>query len=239
MLRAAADAGTRVIASTPHLRSDFPGVHLHELADRCDSLGTEIARAEIPVEVVCGAETSLTWAVEADEEELRLASYGQRGGDLLIETPSMPVAGLDRFFHGLQLRGYRITLAHPERSAEFQRDIEPLRELVKDGLLLQVNAESLAAGRRRSGSRDFAARLCSEGLAQVLASDGHRASSWRPVTSLPGGLEALSELVVADRADWMVRGVPRAIVDGDGLPPEPPVQSASRGSRLFRRARRG
>ena len=47
MLRAAAESGTTTIASTPHLRSDYPDVHVNELAQRCQALREEIARAGI------------------------------------------------------------------------------------------------------------------------------------------------------------------------------------------------
>ena len=70
----------------------------------------------------------------------------------------------------------------------------------------------------RSGVRRLAEQLCTEGLAHVVASDGHRATSWRPVTKLAAGLEALTALVGAERARWMAAGAPRAIVEGMKLP---------------------
>ena len=122
LARAAAAAGTATIAATPHLRPDFPDVDVHELAERCDDVRAAIARDGIPVTVVSGAEASLVWALEAGEEELRLASYGQLGRDLLIETPSGSTSGLDALLYQLRAKGFRVTLAHPERSAGFDSD---------------------------------------------------------------------------------------------------------------------
>ena len=45
------------------------------------------AAAGIDLQVVSGGEVSLLWALDASDEQLLLASYGQRGQDLLIETP--------------------------------------------------------------------------------------------------------------------------------------------------------
>src|SRR5215218_10603286 len=78
-----AAAGVRTVAATPHLRSDYPGVRPAELADRVDALQAEVE----DVELVGGGEVDLYWATEASDEDLRLVSYGQRGTDLLVETP--------------------------------------------------------------------------------------------------------------------------------------------------------
>lgn len=235
MARAAADVGIEVIAATPHLRADFPGVNVKELATRLLSLREALARNEIPLRVAAGAEVSLVWALEADDQHLALGSYGQRGTDLLVETPSGSAAGLDRLLYELRVRGFRVTLAHPERSPEFQREHGPLGELVSQGVLLQVNAESLLETNKRSPLRRVAERLCREGLAHAIASDGHRAASWRPVTRLADAAEAASALVGPERARWMVQAAPAAIIEGVALPQPPPITTPTRRPRLFGR----
>ncbi|MFZ0041216.1 MAG: CpsB/CapC family capsule biosynthesis tyrosine phosphatase, partial [Solirubrobacteraceae bacterium] len=142
MLRAAADSGISTIVATPHIRADFPDVHVPELADRCQAVRDRVAEESLEIEVVSGAEVSLVWAVDAGEDQLRLATYAQRGTDILIETPLATTAGLDTLLYELRVRGLRVTLAHPERSREFQRDPTPLADLVARGILLQVNADS-------------------------------------------------------------------------------------------------
>ena len=46
MARAAVDAGIEVIAATPHLRRDFPDVHIEELAERRDTSGSPQTRSD-------------------------------------------------------------------------------------------------------------------------------------------------------------------------------------------------
>jgi protein-tyrosine phosphatase len=232
MLRAAAGCGISTIVSTPHLRSDFPDVDVHELADRCAVMRARLAAETIGVELVCGAEVSLVWAIDAGEPELRLASYAQRGTDLLIETPLTTTAGLETLLYELQVRGFRITLAHPERSREFQRDPSPLAELVRRGILLSVNADALLGDKRRSSTCRLGVRLCLEGLVHALASDSHRAESWRPVTRLPEAVEAASVLVGPQRARWMAIDAPAAIIAGAELPEAPSVVARRRKSWL-------
>jgi protein-tyrosine phosphatase len=226
MARAAARAGTATIAATPHLRSDFPDVHAHELAERCQTLRDAIGREVIAVRVICGAEVSLVWALEASEEQLALATYDQRGTDLLIETPT-DVTAIEELLYQLRSRGMRVTLAHPERSHAFQRDPRLLESLYEQGVLLQVNAGPLVA-RRKSPVRSLAQHLCRKGLAHAIASDGHRASSWRPVTLLSAGVEAAATLVGHARAQWMASDAPRAIIAGESLPAAPELEGDRR-----------
>jgi protein-tyrosine phosphatase len=226
MARAAAAASTITIAATPHLRIDFPNVKVGELADRCVALRDVIRREQIPLRIVSGAEASLSWALEASDDELTLASYDQRGTDLLIETPG-EVAAIGERLYGLRYRRFRITLAHPERSRHFQRDPKALQRLRDEGILLQVNAESLLFP-RRSATRKLAGYLCREGLAHVLASDGHRAASPRNVAVLAQGVKAAAALVGDARADWMGCVVPEAIISGEQLPDPPAITSGRR-----------
>ena len=122
MLRAAAASGIGTLAATPHLRADFPGVHVDELARRCRDLREACVHEGIDIRIVSGAEVSLVWALEASDEQLALATYDQRGTDLLIETPTSSVVGFESLLFQLRAKGLRVTLAHPERSVEFQRD---------------------------------------------------------------------------------------------------------------------
>lgn len=234
MARAAVEAGTETIAVTPHVRPDlFPDVHIEELAERCTRMRDELERAEIPLRIVGGAEVSLLWALSADEDALPLVTYGQEGHDVLIETPSEAVP-IDRLLQPLLDRGMRITLAHPERSRMLQRHPEQLEALREQGVLAQINADALLAA-RRSPIRLCAEHFCREGLADAIASDGHRARSWRPVGSLAAGVEAAALLVGRARARWMASDAPRAIVDGAALPPPPEIEIQHRARWPFRR----
>jgi protein-tyrosine phosphatase len=233
MASAAAASGTEVLAATPHLHPSFPDVRVEELADRCRSLRQALAEREIPIQIVSGAEIAVEWLLEASDAQLELASYGQRGRDLLIETPPSNVRLIESVFPRLRAKGYRVTLAHPERGLRLEHDRSWLRSLVDQGLVLAVNAEALLSGRGSSRAR-LARQLCADGLARVLASDGHRAATWRSVTQLAEGAETLSDIVGPDRATWMTRNVPRAILEGETLPVAPPVQ-ARRGWRWFSR----
>jgi protein-tyrosine phosphatase len=228
MLRTAARSGTAAIVATPHLRSDFPDVHVNELAARADELRAWIGEQGLEIELINGGEVGLVWALDAADEALRLASYGQRGGDLLIETPNT-IVGLEALLYQVRTRGFRVTLAHPERSREFQRDPSMLEALVERGILVQINADALLGDPKRSPTAKLAHQLCEDGLAHALASDSHRASRWRPVNVMPQAVAAAAELVGARRAEWLAVDSPAAIVAGRPLPEPPLIVAPQRG----------
>jgi protein-tyrosine phosphatase len=227
LARAAVADGTEILAATPHIREDHPDVHLAELADRCAQVNEALALEDIPLEVVVGAEVDVVWTRTASDEDLRLATYGQRGEDMLLETPygPLPPGFEDWVFSRLSLEGIRVMLAHPERNMSFQQSPERLAEMVSRGVLVQVTAGSLA-GRRKSESRKLARWMVEDGLAHVIASDAHRASEFRPPL-LSVGVEAGSH-VDETRARWMVTDAPRAVLAGEPLPPMPEVKRRGR-----------
>ncbi len=230
---AAAAEGVTVLAATPHLRADHPDVRPSELAGRVAALREELAREDVAVDIVEGGEVDLHWAADADDEDLRLASYGQRGHDVLVETPygELPPAFDDLLFR-VQARGFRALLAHPERSPTFQRDPRRLSALVERGALVQVTAAALADGSRRSRSHRLATALVREGLAHVIASDAHGVGGIRPA-GLTAGVRA-AERLAPGRGRWMVTDAPAAILAGDPLPPAPPPRPPKGLARLLR-----
>jgi len=224
MAHVAADAGTTCLVATPHLREDHPAVRPGELAARVAEVNRALARHGVGVEVVSGAEVDLTTGLELGDEDLRAASLAGRGRDLLVESPYGPLPSVfESLISSLAGRGFRITLAHPELNPSFQDQPERLERLVADGILLQLTARSLRAG-RRSPARTLALTALERGWAHVVASDGH-SSDWRP-PALGVEVRRLAEREphLAPRLAWMTVDAPRAILDGVALPPGPPVR---------------
>jgi protein-tyrosine phosphatase len=227
LLAAAEEEGTLRLAATPHVRPDHPGVVPGELAGRVSALATAAAEAGLKIELIAGGEVDLLWAQHADDDELLAVSLGQHGRDLLVETPYGALS--DRFedqLFTLSVRGYRVLLAHPERSPTFQHDRRRLATLVEHGTLLQVTAVSLSSTERRSRSRRLALELVRRRLAHVIASDAH--GGHIPRSGLRAGVEAAAR-IAPRRAEWMVTDAPAAILAGDPLPEAPAERIAARG----------
>jgi protein-tyrosine phosphatase len=216
LARAAQRDGIQIVAATPHLREDHPGVRPQDLADRCDRLNEAIAAADIALEVVPAGELDVLWVRDATPEQLRLASYGQAGTDVLLETPYGPLGpSFEAAIERLWSLGYRVLLGHPERNRTLQQTPERLIALVDRGLLVQVTAGSLLAAGGRSRSPEFAEQLVHHHVAHVLASDAHSATEFRP-PNLAAGVAAAAALEPA-RARSMAVDAPLAVLSGRPL----------------------
>ena len=226
-LEAAAREGTITLAATPHVRPDHPDVIPAELGGRTRDLAAEVERAGIEIELVAGGEVDLVWAQQATTTTCARCRSGSAATTCSWRRPTASYNERfeDQLFK-LGLRGFRILLAHPERSPTFQHDRRRLATLVDHGILLQVTAVSLSSTERRSRSRKLARDLVREGLAHVIASDTH--GGHIPRTGLREGVEAATELAPR-RAQWMVTDAPAAILAG---------RSAAAGAAGARRGRR-
>ncbi len=224
---AAAKDGTLTLAATPHLRNDFPDVRPEELAERCEALADRLRAASVPIDIVSGAEVDLRWSRTASDEALRLASFGQRGRDLLVESPYEALGpDFEDMLSSLSERGYRILLAHPERNLTFQTQPRRLEQLVERGILLQVTTHAVASEDRQSRSRWLAQGLVEHGMAHVIASDAHSPGEWRP-PALSAAVAAARRLAPL-RADWMVTDAPAAVLEGVPLPAPPSARREAR-----------
>lgn len=211
ILRAARDDGITLIAATPHVRDDHP-----TSADTMQRLVDELNRLQSDVEVARGGELDIHYVDGFDDPGLR--RFGLAGNErvLLVETPysGLPLDLAERVF-ALQVRGFTVVLAHPERNGDVQARPERLRELVDVGVLVQLTAASVDG---RLGRRAAAASraLLDAGLAHLIASDAH-APSVRAV-----GMRAAARAVGDTRlAEWLTEAVPAAIVRGAALPARP------------------
>jgi len=225
LLRAAHEDGIARIAATPHVREDYPTTPAEmelRLAEVCGAA----REAAIPVEVLPGGELDLEFAARLDDADLRRFGLGGRPSLLLLEFPYLgwPLQLADLVFD-LQLRGFRIVLAHPERNVDVQHEPERLRPLVDSGVVVQLTAASLD-GRLGGAPRTAAKRLLDSRLAHLLASDAH-APDVRSV-GLSRAREAAGDDAVAR---WLTEDVPAALLAGDALPARP--ESPRRG--LLRR----
>jgi protein-tyrosine phosphatase len=225
LLRAAHEDGIARIAATPHVREDYPTTPAEmelRLAEVCGAA----REAAIPVEVLPGGELDLEFAARLDDADLRRFGLGGTPSLLLLEFPYLgwPLQLADLVFD-LQLRGFRIVLAHPERNVDVQHEPERLRPLVDSGVVVQLTAASLD-GRLGGAPRTAAKRLIDSRLAHLLASDAH-APDVRSV-GLSRAREAAGDDAVAR---WFTEDVPAALLAGDALPERP--ESPRRG--LLRR----
>lgn len=235
LARAAAAGGTRRMVATPHVDSTY-GFDPLPIGPLCGELNATLAREQIPLAVLPGAEIALPRLGDMDEQVLRELCLG-RAGHLLVETPySGAVPSLEEALFAVQVRGMTPVLAHPERSSALQGDLARVRGLVERGVLLSIDAGSMA-GRFGSRAETTALGFLSEGLVHNVASDAHDLEGRPP--DLLGGFEAAERTLpgIAAQASWYTHDAPAAMLAGTALPPRPPTirHTGSRLRRLFSR----
>lgn len=224
--RAAVADGISVLAATPHVREDYPTTP--EAMERALAVvRAAVAEAGLPLDVRGGGEIALERVAGLDADARARFGLAGNPGYLLLEFPYVgwPLALPDEVFRLVAL-GVTPVIGHPERNAEVQSEPERLRPLAEAGALVQLTAASVD-GRLGRRCRDAAFGLLELELAHLVASDGH-GPEIREV-----GLSAAAD-AIGDRrlAEWLVVGVPAAIVGGGALPERP---AAAPRSRLVRR----
>jgi protein-tyrosine phosphatase len=229
MARAAWDAGTRTMVCTPHLNHRHP-TRPADVHAWVAELQAALADADVDLRVLPGAEIALDALPGLGDEELALACLGG-GRWLLLEMPfrGWPIA-LAQTISRLEMRGYGVVIAHPERAESIQRAPDRMRDLVGRGALVQVTAASITGDNGPAAQRT-ALMLLAGGAAHLIASDAHSAGPWRP-PGLEGALAAAAEAldVHPQALRWTVEEGPAAIVEG--RPVRPPRLVPGRGPRV-------
>lgn len=213
MARAAVAAGTRALATTSHIDTGF-GLDPADLAAERAALAALLRDAGIELELLAGGEIATTRLASLDDEALAALRLGG-GPYVLLECPLATRApGIEEMVADLHARGFRVLLAHPERSPAFQREPERLARLVEAGALAQVTTGAFT-GDFGAPAQRTALRMLERGLLHVLASDAHDA------VHRPPDLRVADEILGEAQREWMTAAVPGAIVAGEPLPARP------------------
>jgi len=218
MARMAARDGTDVIIATPHYRDMELEHHspriIRELADTLNAaLRSDSARRNAPsVRIFIGMtyrlDNSLPDLVDSEN-----AITLNRTRFLLVEPPFNRLPSYVEDVIGRLLTQRLVpVLAHPERNVEFQRNLKRLRHLVDQGVIVQIAAESLT-GQNGTGALRAAEQFIRRGIAHVVASEMHSATSTRsPVLS--NAFDIVSELVGERGAIDLFETNPDMILEG-------------------------
>lgn len=229
MARAAVADGIRTIAATPHVRDDYPTTPA-DLDAALTTLRAALERERVDIRVLPGGEIALDRLDQLDDGERARFGLGGNPRVLLLEFPyhGWPMGLADTVFR-LRTARIRPVLAHPERNDVIRRDPSLLEPIVRSGALVQLTAASLD-GRLGKSIRASGLRLLELELAHLVSSDAHSPD----VRSI--GLRQAADAVESEPlARWLTELVPRAIVEGQAIPPRPPRPSRRRLRLLPRR----
>ena len=128
--------GFKKVITTPHVMSDFYKNSSDIILKGLTDIRSELKVQNINMEIEAAAEYYIDYDFEQKIGKEKFLTFGVNY--ILVELSFMeaPKNLLDIIFK-LQLEGYKVVLAHPERYAFFTMD--DYEELVNRGVLLQIN----------------------------------------------------------------------------------------------------
>jgi protein-tyrosine phosphatase len=167
--------GVREAVVTPHVgHPDFP-VDVATIPDRTAALQRALDAAQIALRLRPGGEIHPSAAAGLPAAALTTIAHGPAPARwVLLEVP---FAGIDDAFvaacRAIRAKGFALVVAHPERAAGLlDGGLARLEDELLAGAVLQVNVCSLL-GHHGLEAQAAGERLVREGVAYVLASDGH------------------------------------------------------------------
>jgi protein-tyrosine phosphatase len=196
----AARHGTRTLYGTPHVWPSLPLTPEREQAVRA-------AHAEMAAELAPhGVDLRLGWELTPAERLLEEDPGRYRLGDLPAVLMEVPFHGslvlAERLAEHVEAHGLTPIVAHPERAESIRARPGSADALRERDWLLQVNATSLL-GYHGPEQASEGWRLVEDGLADLVASDGHRMAR-------PPFVDEAYELVLSrlgeERADALFTG---------------------------------
>ncbi|MFD2787681.1 tyrosine-protein phosphatase [Hymenobacter rubripertinctus] len=175
LLRQLQALGYRKLIMTPHVMGDFYRNTPEGIRGALASLRQAAAAAGMGgVQLECAAEyyldESFGQRLERGED---LLTFGGEQRLVLVETSYInePFNLAETIFN-LKAAGYQPVLAHPERYTYLYGRFEELVRIREQGVLLQVNLNSLT-GYYSAGAKRVAEKLIDGGLVDLLGTDAH------------------------------------------------------------------
>lgn len=174
MLRQCSQQGIERVFVTPHY---YPVESVKDFLRRRDKAEAQLRAAmteDLP-QIVAGAEVAYRPGI-GYEEDLELLRLG-KSEFLLLELPFAPWGKevLRDIRNMVCARGITPILAHLERYLSFQKK-SMLHEVLDQGVLVQMNAESLLDWRTRRRAK----KMLTQGMVHLLGSDCHNMGDRAP-----------------------------------------------------------
>lgn len=201
--------GIKGIVATPHFMEEGYRFALPELEEKIRQFQEVLKKREIDLEIYPGAEVFIYPGLIRDLEE-GLVPTINKSSYLLLEFPMYgfpPYTG--DLLYNLQVLGYKVIIAHPERYREVVEAPDFLYRFARGSIYAQVNSSSLLGvlGERVKRTAEI---LFLHNMVQLIGSDLH--STGRRGQTLREGVERLKELD-RERAELLLRNNRRVIED--------------------------
>lgn len=220
MARQAVDAGTTIMACTPHI---YPGLYMNDsvgIADHIKNLQRELDANGIALQLTCGADAHLVPELMEGLQSGRVPTLHNSRYFLLEPSHHVAPPHFEDSVFQIMAAGYVPLVTHPERLVWIEDHYPTFVRLAQRGAWMQLTAGAIT-GRFGKRARYWSDRFLDDGLVAVVASDAHNTRARNPRMD-----EAVERLIVCagkEEARRMVLGRPQAVLDNADPGTVPPV----------------
>ncbi len=171
LIRAFSELGYRKLITTPHVQGEFYKNGPNNILPGLEQVRRELKKQKVDMQIEAAAEYLIDDRFEEKYKNGRLLTFGKN--HVLVEFSFFNEHPRWKdFIFDLQIEGYKVILAHPERYSYWFRSWDKYRELKDRGVLFQVNIVSLT-GYYSQEVKKVAERLIDDEMIDFAGSDMH------------------------------------------------------------------
>lgn len=210
MARQAVDAGTTIMACTPHI---YPGLYMNDaagIASHIAALQAELDQRNIPLKLVRGADAHLVPELLDGLQTGRVPTLHNSRYFLLEPSHHVATPNFENNVFQVMAAGFVPVVTHPERLSWIEDHYPAFVRLAERGVWMQLTAGSIT-GKFGKRARYWSDRFLNDGLVHLVASDAHNTQARNP--RMADAVTRLIESVGKDEALRLVLERPQAILD--------------------------
>ena len=171
LIKGMAEMGYKKFITTPHIQGEFYRNTPQNIMLGLEQVRRELKKQHIPIEIEAAAEYLIDDKFEEKYKNGELLTFGEKY--LLVELSYFNEhPRWKNFIFDLQIDGYQIILAHPERYSYWFRNFKKYEEMKDRGVLFQMNIISLT-GYYSGEVKKMAERFIDEGMIDLIGTDMH------------------------------------------------------------------
>lgn len=182
MARGLKELGFIKIITTPHVIWDYYPNTADNINKGLEFLKLELKKNNIDIKVEVAAEYMIDYEFNEKISKRKLLTFGDKY--LLFELSFLSEA---KFFSdvtfNLQVDGYKLVFAHPERYEYFQKNFKEYDKLKDKGIFFQINYVSLF-GAYGHQTKKTAEKMISENMVEFIGTDLHSPQQLKTIIKL-------------------------------------------------------
>ncbi|TCT12832.1 protein-tyrosine phosphatase [Natranaerovirga pectinivora] len=221
MLKAASRDGITHMIATPHYDRDLYQYEIEDVHKRFQEVIDVAKRENIAMELYLGNELMIKADLDkalSNKHCLSLAGSQY----VLVEFPRLVYyENYLNMLYNINVKGYDIIIAHPERYEYVGSNINIVYDLVKHGYLMQIDAGSII-GKWGSDIKKTTIQLLRHNLVHFVGSDAHGHKKRRP--ELKAAYDEILKIIGKEKADELFIHNGLDVIKNKPINPEDPIR---------------